>query len=459
VNVVRATVETVACTSKVEGAISALLIAGMLMSGLVVTSQPADAQVATASIGDRVWLDANSNGLQDPGESGVRSISVVATDAAGVFAGVATTDSSGAYLIEDLPAGTYTLEFRIGIEREFTQLDVGVDDAVDSDVSADGETGPVTVDVGEAVTGIDAGLLPDRSGLISGVAWEDANSNGLQEADESPAEGVRFNLWRSEGGEPTVRIDGFRTRADGVYAYVPHRPGEYQIEVELPTRRSLTMADAGDDTIDSDIDPATRFSSTFVLDPNGEVSDIDAGLVPPSAGAIGGVVWEDRDGDGIQDANEPPEDIFGNVQLWESVNGQPTVAIDFVSPDNSGAYLFSDLADGEYQLEFGRLTGRVFTIQDAGDDDELDSDVDPATGLTPVLTIADGAQLLSTDAGYLERARGSVRGQLWDDIDGGSGESVRASRRRSTGASTSRTRTASMRSAISALTTTRSTST
>lgn len=60
-------------------------------------------------IGDRVWLDADGDGIQDPGESGLPDVTVELRSS-GVVLGRATTDQSGNYLFRVDVAGTYTVE-------------------------------------------------------------------------------------------------------------------------------------------------------------------------------------------------------------------------------------------------------------------------------------------------------------------------------------------------------------
>ena len=56
-----------------------------------------------ATLGDRVWLDANKNGVQDAGETGVANVKVILLDAAGNATGAtATTDANGNYSFTNL---------------------------------------------------------------------------------------------------------------------------------------------------------------------------------------------------------------------------------------------------------------------------------------------------------------------------------------------------------------------
>ena len=89
-------------------------------------------------IGDRVWTDANGNGIQDAGEPGLAGVTVNvrrATD--NTVAGTTTTNASGLWSVSGLPPGDYYVEFVPPSGYSFTQPDQGGDDATDSDAEHD----------------------------------------------------------------------------------------------------------------------------------------------------------------------------------------------------------------------------------------------------------------------------------------------------------------------------------
>ena len=66
-----------------------------------------------------------------------------------------------------------------------------------------------------------------------------------------------------------------------------------------------------------------------------------------------------------------------------------------------GAYLFSGLAAGSYFVQFLLPAGEWFTWPDVGGNDGIDSDADPATGLTAVFSLAPNQTDLTWDAGLM----------------------------------------------------------
>ena len=63
---------------------------------------------ALGSLCGFVYIDCNKNGVFDKGESGIRGVTVTLTGPNG-FSRTATTDASGRYMFDNLPAGTYAL--------------------------------------------------------------------------------------------------------------------------------------------------------------------------------------------------------------------------------------------------------------------------------------------------------------------------------------------------------------
>lgn len=63
----------------------------------------------TGSIGDRLWNDADGDGVQDGGEAGLTGVTVELRDDEDNVVATTTTGANGAYLFDDVWAGTYTV--------------------------------------------------------------------------------------------------------------------------------------------------------------------------------------------------------------------------------------------------------------------------------------------------------------------------------------------------------------
>ncbi len=142
----------------------------------------------------------------------------------------------------------------------------------------------------------------------------------------------------------------------------------------------------------------------------------DTTLVEPSQ--ISDFVWEDIDGDGIQDAGEPG---LAGIQIRLSGQDFNGFAVDFsTTSDARGAYKFDRLPMGKYVIRF-RLQGfqdYLFSPANQGDDDTKDSDMDPVLLLARAEVTAHGVADLDLDAGFIPRASVITVGDMvWYDED------------------------------------------
>ncbi len=128
--------------------------------------------------------------------------------------------------------------------------------------------------------------------------------------------------------------------------------------------------------------------------PSNDASDEATTVLAP---AIGNLVWGDADGDGVQD---PGENGMQNIPV-----GLYDAAGNFLSAtitDASGAYHFTGLAYGQtYRVQVFPPSGYTTSPRDQGSDDMLDSDVDVATGQTPIFALTDGLDPSRWDAGLV----------------------------------------------------------
>jgi hypothetical protein len=118
--------------------------------------------------------------------------------------------------------------------------------------------------------------------------------------------------------------------------------------------------------------------------------------------SIGDYVWLDSNSDGIQDEGEQALPNFP-VHLEGTDSDGNAVSLD-TTTDADGKYLFDNLQSGSYVVTFdpaGLKADQSFTIQGAGDDSGLDSDGDPATGVTGAITLGVDEQNLTIDQGVI----------------------------------------------------------
>lgn len=135
--------------------------------------------------------------------------------------------------------------------------------------------------------------------------------------------------------------------------------------------------------------------SATVTDANGCMTTCDVTLDQPAK--LGDYVWLDEDRDGIQDPNE--DGIEGVMVILQAPDG---TNLDTTFTDANGFYHF-DVLPGDYKVSFIAPPGLLFTQPNQGGNDALDSDVDPAMGMTGVYTIAPGETNFTIDAGLFDK--------------------------------------------------------
>jgi hypothetical protein len=227
---------------------------------------------------------------------------------------------------------------------------------------------------------------------IGDFVWEDLDADGIQDAGEPGIQGVTVNLLDDNGNT----LETTTTDPTGFYEFTDLVPGDYIVEFATPAGFSATPADqGGDDTVDSDANLADGRTATITINQGDDNPTIDAGFY--RSAAIGNFVWEDIDGDGVQDAGEPG---IENVTVTLQDDNGNTLAT--TTTDATGFYEFTNLTPGDYVVVFGTPAGFEPTPANQGGDDDLDSDA--VGGQTGTINIESGEVDNSNDAGFYQPA-------------------------------------------------------
>lgn len=112
---------------------------------------------------------------------------------------------------------------------------------------------------------------------------------------------------------------------------------------------------------------------------------------------LGDYVWLDINQDGIQDVDE--NGIPGVQVIVTGVDEAENEYMDTTYTDNTGYYLFL-VPPGSYKVTFVAPPNLMPTVQNAGVDDALDSDMDPVTFMTHITTLGPFEEDLTLDAGF-----------------------------------------------------------
>ena len=241
------------------------------------------------------------------------------------------------------------------------------------------------------LTVIEPVVSPPTDAMLGDTVWEDLNRNGQQDDGEPGIGGVSVVLLNADGSPSGQQMT---TDVTGRYKFTVAAPGSYRIQVIAPAGYTATQPNQGNDRTDSDVDPDTLITATAVNVLAGlSYPTIDVGLYRGSA--IGGLVWEDKDQDGVRDQDEPG--LGGIIVTLLDKNAQPVGSSIPTAAD--GSYAFWDLTPGEYCVRIGSAEGYVYSPRDAGQDDTRDSDVDPSNGQTVKTFLAAGETDLTWNAG------------------------------------------------------------
>ncbi len=349
------------------------------------------------SIGDTVWRDDNANGVFDSGEAPIAGAVVLLyfdANGNGVLdplggdyqVGIAFTNGSGLYSFDNLPAGKYLVDV--------------YEDSMTTPGGAYRELIPTTADVlavnlapGEDYVDADFGYY--EGARLEGVVFWDDDRNGLPDAGEQRLEPITVTLTGFDAsGTPVSRTT--QTDPSGQFVFIVPE-GTYTITYSQPS----VLA------VNPDLTDATTAASYQVVAEAGPDSHIPLLFGVDSTGAVGDRVWNDANGDGVQDVGEPG--LPGvTVQLYDA-SGVTLLASTVTTA--TGGYLFEGLADGTYIVRV--LTGTIplpagFT-QTGDPDATLDSQ--------GTATVSGGGSDLTMDFGYrASTPTYSVSGTIWKDL-------------------------------------------
>ena len=393
---------------------------------------------AVGSIGDFVWDDTNKNGIQDNSELGIKDVVVKLLDASNSDTELqtTTTDAQGKYSFGNLSVGSFKVLFTLPTNYNFSPKNAANStNETDSDVNtADGKTDVITLNAGDNLTNIDAGLIYNPpltpTGSIGDYVWNDLDSNGVQRDKtlEPPLENVTVKLFdatQDPNGTGTP-LNTTQTNSDGEYQFSNLPAGSYKVKFELlngyvfsPQKFDYPNSKVGD----SDADVTTGLTDVITLAENENLYEIDAGMfkptIPPAVGSIGDFVWDDTNKNGIQDNSELGiKDVV--VKLLDASNSD--TELQTTTTDAQGKYSFGNLSVGSFKVLFTLPTNYNFSPKNAANStNETDSDVNTADGKTDVITLNAGDNLTNIDAGLIYNPpltpTGSIGDYVWNDTN------------------------------------------
>ncbi len=408
---------------------------GLLGAGSVDGTPIADAHsnlsvdfgLVQVGVGNRVWFDADNSGTFDEGETPFAGVEIALVDSDGQLVTTTMTDDDGYYLFIGFTPGDYRVvvtaeNFAAGgpLAGHFSSTGNGVATDPDDDVDLD--------DDGEAVEGgsiffgsvwsdlvtIEAGSEPTgETGLTSGTdanvnatvdfgfytadllttLWIDANDDGTFDKGETPLANVNVEV---VAAEPPNTVLGKGTTDQEGQLFIEGLP-EGSVKLHF-TPENFEDGGPLDDVVlrtTSMTEEGGMLSETIELvSGSNEVELLDVlgtTLVPEST--IGDTVWNDKNGDGIKDDDEP-----GLADIVVTLLDEAGNEIDQTTTDENGNYNFDGLLSEVYTVVITVPEGWELSPQDVGDNDSVDSDFNPSTSSTTI-TLDTGDRQQSIDAG------------------------------------------------------------
>jgi|GEM_PF-2047760 len=342
--------------------------------------------ILSSSIGGTLWRDVNSDGLlgeMEPGLSDLIVSVMIPTVPEPTFI-TTTTDARGQYHVAGLRAGEYVVTMDTStLPPNFTLQGVNPK--------------RVLVNVGEAVADINLGFSWPSS--VSGMVWNEIDEDGIFGEREFVLEGVDVVLLDEDGNE----VDRTQTSSDGAYLFSDLVGGTYTIQVDTTTYPVDLLA-----THDPDFVPDSATIVTLLGD--GGLSQLNFGYI--SYGSIGGLVWDDQDGNGSQNNSEGPLPQVTAILLDRTGNEITRT----VTSDN-GRYLFEQLKLGDYQI----VIDPASVPQDMVPAYEIDNVADGRVMVDMLENLAENPienrHLEAVDFGFV-MPTSIVNSRVWHDLNG-----------------------------------------
>ncbi len=318
-----------------------------------------------ASIGNFVWYDANNNGIQDLGETGISGVTVRLRDSNNVLLKTTTTNANGQYDFTGLNAGAYIVE--LDTPSGYSPTTANAPGSTNGNDSNPSPTIVVLPTNNSSDQTIDFGFKKTScSGSIGDLVWKDIDGDGIQDSGEPGIAGVLVTLKNSSGTVLQTDI----TSLTGNYSFGGLCAATYTVEVTTPGGYTPTTKTAGTDrTKDSNGSPATvTLATSTTVD-----TSVDFGFKVVTSTATGFTTYT-QGGWGAKPAGNNPGTLlqanFPNVYP-SGVSIGSTLKLTFTSsigvegflPQGGTAGLLTMSASNPTTSAAGVLAGQVLALQ------------------------------------------------------------------------------------------------
>ena len=404
----------------------------------IFSSDPMSCGFVSGSIGDRVWLDEDGDGVQDAGEDGISNVTVTLTPPSGVDIGAGPsnpittiTDINGHYIFTDIPPGDYTVAVSTGTLPGGLTNQTGDPDASLDSVSTATVVGGQFNDVQDFGYNYATPTATDNpgaadTGAIGDRIWIDANGDGIQDPGESGLGGIGVVLAFDSDGDGVVDEVLATTTTDGAgnYVFDGLDEGIYDVIVvgsaALPTAGddvstvTATVPTAYTQTGDPDSTSDNQTTTPIILGPGDVFVNADFGYQPSgSSSTIGDTIYLDSNGDGNEDVGEPGiPGVSVSLLVDTTGNGTPDTVIATTMTDENGNYAFPGLPAEDYQVVVTDINNILDGLE-ASDNPPGDITLDQSG---PIIVIDGVSDSLDQDFGFVTDGHTAGQGLIGDTI-------------------------------------------
>ncbi|MGI9185943.1 MAG: SdrD B-like domain-containing protein [Gaiellales bacterium] len=380
---------------------------------------------APVQIGNRVWLDSDKDGVQDPDEPAVPGVTVHLYDSGSTLVGTAITGADGTYYFASLggdgasvggglkPGEAFTVKFDKAEDYAaggpLYGYTLTTANATSPDTAANSKAtlvgGNPTISIPARTAGqnnhtFDVGFVTNAVVGMGDYTWIDTNKDGLQDADEPPLEGVEVQLLNTDG---TIAKDAdgnavapVTTDVHGYYFVGNLLPYTYTARFTLPSGYAFTTPTVGPSERESKPVPtdnpligvtgpfqilaSSSGDTTAVTKPNasfanltidaGVIKAVDAGAASASATtreanalvAVGDYTWVDVNRDGVQGEQAlPGVTVTLLTTTGKRARDADGKTVATKTTNARGYYVFDALEPGKYKVQFQIPAGMTFT--------------------------------------------------------------------------------------------------
>jgi uncharacterized surface anchored protein len=359
-------------------------------------------EVQPSTLSGFVYNDANDNGVQDGGESGIAGVTITLTGTNDLGQSVSvttTTASNGSYSFAGLRPGTYGLT---------ETPPAGYLDGTDSAGSLGGTVGDdvissIVIPPAGNATGTPydfAELLPSS---VSGVAYLDSNGNDVDDAGEAGISGLTVTLTGTNDHGASV-TETTVTASGGVYSFTGLRPGTYTVTETPPAGYATEPGDVGSLSGTA----GTESVSSISLTQNESGVKYNFGQYQTSS--ISGTVYNDVNQNDVD--NSEPGIAGVTVTLTGTTGTGQSVTVTTTSASN-GTYSFAGLAPGNYSVSETPPAGYITENANAG---SLGGTA--AVAAVTNVTVTSGESGTNYNFGQYVPASGTLSGNVYNDLNG-----------------------------------------